>query len=190
MLSIWMLCMFQHSPTTTVFIPFVKGPASKLGPAVNADYFGRVPPDRLKVKNGVIYFKADGKARGKIGLVPKRSMGVAASYDPASQHLTLLMIDQPKKHPGYVNSMWELQDEPFSGDVINSYNDGPVDASGEQMGPFYELESSSPALDLDPGTSGTHTQTILHLYGDQDALQSVVDRIAEVDLEMVRNALK
>lgn len=190
LLSIWMLCMLQPSPTTTVFIPYIKGSEEEFGPIVNADYFGQVPPDRLKVEDGLIYFKADGKSRGKIGLPPERSKGISGSYDPVARRLTLLIFNQPKKHSGYVNSMWEIQDEPFKGDAVNSYNDGPVDDSGEQMGPFYELESSSPALALDPGTSGTHTQTILHLYGDQDDLQSVLDRIVKVDLEMVRNALK
>ncbi len=190
LLSIWMLCMLRPSPTTTVFIPYIKGSEEKLGPIVNADYFGQVPPERLKVEDGLIFFKADGKSRGKIGLPPERSRGIAGSYDPVARRLTLLIFNQPREYPGYVNSKWELQDEPFKGDALNSYNDGPVDASGEQMGPFYELESSSPALALDPGPSSTHTQTILHLYGDQDVLQSVLERIAEVDLEMVRNALK
>jgi hypothetical protein len=145
LLSIWLLCMFQPSPTTTVFIPYVEGSESDLGPIVNADYFGRVPPGRLQVEDGLVHFKADGSSRGKIGLSPQRSKGIAASYDPVAQRLTLLLFEQPKEYPGYVNSMWELQDEPYNGDAINSYNDGPVDASGEQMGPFYELESSSPA---------------------------------------------
>lgn len=189
LLSIWMLCMFQPAPATTVFIPYMKGPESEGGPIVNADYFGRVPPDRLKVEDGMIYFKADGKSRGKIGLPPGRSRGIAASYDPEAGRLTLLMFKQPREYPGYVNSMWELQQDPYGGDAINSYNDGPVDASGEQMGPFYELESSSPALALEPGASASHIQTILHLYGDQATLQSVVDKLLEVDLEKVSTIL-
>jgi len=189
LLSIWMLCMFQPSPTTTVFIPYIKGPESKRGPIVNADYFGRVPPERLKVDDGLIYFKADGKSRGKIGLPPERSKGIACSYDPAARRLTLLVFKQPREYPGYVNSMWELQDEPYKGDAINSYNDGPVDASGEQMGPFYELESSSPALALKPGASDSHIQTIIHLYGDQDALQSVLSKLVEADLGKIRTTL-
>lgn len=189
LLSIWLLCMFQPSPTTTVFIPYIEGPEEKLGPVVNADYFGRVPADRLKVEDGLIYFKADGKSRGKIGVQPQRSKGIAASYDPVARRLTLLVFKQPREYPGYVNSMWELQEEPYKGDAINSYNDGPVDASGEQMGPFYELESSSPALDLASGASGSHIQTILHLYGDQDALQTVLGRLMKADLATVSKAL-
>jgi hypothetical protein len=189
LLSIWLLCMFQPSDTTTVFVPYKEGPDSELGPVVNADYFGKVPPARLKADGGVIYFKADGKERGKIGVVPERSLGIAGSYNPAGQQLTLLIYTPPGKHDGYVNSMWEMQKKPFEGDAINSYNDGPVDASGEQMGPFYELESSSPALALVPGASASHVQTIIHLYGDEADLQTVLKQLCEVDLKTVREAL-
>jgi hypothetical protein len=189
LLSIWLLCMFKPSPTTTVFIPYRQGEASELGKIVNADYFGAVPPARLRAEDGVIYFKADGTERGKIGVTARRSLQVAGSYDPAAHRVTLLHCDPPQDRHGYVNSMWEWQDEPYQGDALNSYNDGPVDDSGEQMGPFYELESSSPALALEPGESATHTQTILHCYGDQQRLQQVVDAFAPVALAKVKTAL-
>jgi hypothetical protein len=187
LLSIWLLSMFQPSPTTTVIIPYRQGDEKDLGPVVNADYFGRVPPDRLQAEDGVIYFKADGKARGKIGLTPRRSLGLAGSYDPALPRMTLLITDPPDEGARYVNSMWELQDEPYKGDALNSYNDGPVDESGEQMGPFYELESSSPALALKPGETATHRQTLVHLYGPEKQLQAVLSRMARVDLTRVKS---
>jgi hypothetical protein len=83
--------------------------------------------------------------------------------------------------------MWELQEHPYKGDAINSYNDGPVDDSGEQMGPFYEIESSSPALALAPGEAGTHVQTIIHLYGSEADLQQAVSAAAPVDLATVKS---
>lgn len=67
----------------------------------------------------------------------------------------------------------------------------PVDDSGDQMGPFYELESSSPALALQPGGSATHTQTIIHLYGEEADLQQVLSAVAPgVELSKVRAALQ
>ncbi len=191
LLSIWILCMFQPSETTTVFVPYKQGPESELGAVVNADYFGAVPPERLKSEDGVIYFKTDGNERGKIGVTPARSTGVAGSYDPVAKRMTLLIAEEPKDASnGYVNSMWEIQEEPFSGDALNSYNDGPVDDSGEQMGPFYELESSSPALALLPDESATHTQTIIHLYGEEAELQKVLSAVAPgVELAKVKSAL-
>ncbi|MEL7337940.1 MAG: DUF6786 family protein, partial [Planctomycetota bacterium] len=190
LLSIWMLCMFQPSPTTTVFVPYKQGDESELGRVVADDYFGKVSSDRLKVTDGVVYFKCDGKQRGKIGFSPERATGIAGSYDPAIGRLTLLVYRQPQSHSGYVNSKWELQDKPYQGDAINSYNDGPVDDSGEQMGPFYELESSSPALTLGPGESDSHTQTVLHLYGERSDLQRVLSGVCDVKLDDVANAFE
>jgi hypothetical protein len=185
LLSIWMLCMFQPSPTTTVFVPFRTGDEAELGKIVSDDYFGKVPSDRLTVGDAVVYFKCDGKQRGKIGLSSERSTGIAGSYDPAVGRVTLLIYDQPHEHQGYVNSKWELQETPYEGDAINSYNDGPVGEDGEQMGPFYELESSSPALALAPNESASHQQTVLHLYGDRPALQNAISKLMEVDLDEV-----
>ena len=53
----------------------------------------------------------------------------------------------PAEDALYVNSQWGDQDDPFDGDVINSYNDGPTE-DGTIMGPFYEIEASSPAAAL------------------------------------------
>ncbi|MEM1070851.1 MAG: DUF6786 family protein, partial [Planctomycetota bacterium] len=61
LLSIWMLCMFQPSPTTTVFVPFETEVESKGGKIVTDDYFGKVSNDRMKVADSVVYFKCDGK---------------------------------------------------------------------------------------------------------------------------------
>lgn len=188
LLSIWLLCMFQSSPQTTVFVPFQRGNESELGKIVSDDYFGKIAPNRLKVSNGVVYFKCDGRQRGKIGLSPERAVGIAGSYNPELGRLTILSFQQPESHTGYVNSKWEWQDHPYQGDAINSYNDGTVGDDGEQMGPFYELESSSPALALAPGQSAEHTQTVMHCYGDREQLQSVLKRFCDVKLDEVVKA--
>lgn len=184
LLSIWMLCMFQPSPETVVFIPYNEGPVEELGPIVNDSYFGKVSPDRLKVDDGLILFVCDGKSRGKIGLPPGRSTGLAGSYDPQAGRLTLLTYSQPKDTRRYVNSEWKLQDNPYDGDAVNSYNDGPVDDTGEQMGPFYELESSSPALALKPGETATHTQQVTHLYGSRKELEAVFHALSGRPLDV------
>ena len=138
LLSVWILGQLISSPTNTVIVPFIEGPEDELGPIVNDSYFGKVPSDRLKVGKGIIYFKADGNQRGKIGLTHSRAKNFLGSYDSNDNLLTLVYYNKPDKHMGYVNSMWEIQDDPYGGDVINSYNDGPLE-DGSQLGPFYEL---------------------------------------------------
>jgi hypothetical protein len=42
LISVWILGMFNPSPSTTIVIPFVAGPEEELGPIVNDAYF-KVP---------------------------------------------------------------------------------------------------------------------------------------------------
>ncbi len=176
--SIWLLCMFNPSPTTTVFIPYK--PEGN-GVIVNDEYFGKVPSDRLIAENGTVYFKIDGRLRSKIGLPPERAKGICGSYDSDQKVLTLLWCSLPSEPKDYVNSKWGKQDDPFKGDVINSYNDGPVE-DGSIMGPFYEIETSSPAADLKPGESLTHTQQIAHIQGDEAELAKIVRKLFQLDI--------
>ena len=62
-----------------------------------------------------------------------------------NSRFTALAFTLPPAPHGYVNSKWEIQQQPYAGDVANSYNDGPPAPGAKPLGPFYELESSSPA---------------------------------------------
>jgi uncharacterized RmlC-like cupin family protein len=188
MLSIWILGMYNPGPNITVVIPFEPGPESELGPIVNDAYFGKVPAERLIVKESELYFRADGAHRSKIGLTPERSKGVAGSYDADNQVLTVVTFTQPEDYVGYVNSMWELQDKPFDGDVLNSYNDGAPAPGQPPLGPFYELETSSPAAQLDPGETLRHVQTTIHLQGEEADLDPIARKIFGVGLEDIKQA--
>ena len=190
LLSIWILGMYKHSPETVVAIPVREGDAAKLGPQVNDDYFGKVPADRLKVKDNVIFFKGDGARRSKIGVPPRRSLGVAGSYSAEQQALTLTLYPHPAGRDGYVNSAWVQQDNPFDGDAINSYNDGSPEPGKPPLGPFYELETSSPAAALKPGASITHRQTTIHLTGQPAALDGVAKKHLRATTAEIAGAFK
>lgn len=187
MLSIWILGMYKPSDQTNIVLPF---DADASGPIVNDTYFGKVPADRLKVTDNHIYFKGDGKYRSKIGLPPVRAKGVVGSYDASRNLLTIVTHTFDKSATEYVNSMWELQDKPFSGDVLNSYNDGPPKPGAKPLGPFYELETSSPALALAPKTSHTHVSKTFHFTGTREALDVISKKVLGVDLDDVVAAFK
>jgi len=184
-LSIWILGMFNPSPSMTIFIPFKQGSDEELGTIVNDTYFGKVPGDRLFVGDGILYFKGDGNYRSKIGLNPKRALSLMGSYDEEAGVLTIVHYSKPEGITDYVNSMWELQEEPFAGDAANSYNDGPVD--GNAMGPFYELESSSPAAFLTPQQSMAHLHTTIHIQGDEEDLDVIVKKLFNVNISTIKN---
>ncbi len=150
---------------------------------VTDDYFGKVPTDRLAVRDGVILFKADGKHRSKIGISPERALGLVASYDAVNTVLTIAEFTLPDGENDYVNSLWEIQQDPFNGDAINAYNDGPV--NGSQMGNLYEIESSSPAAALASDESLTHYHRTIHLKGSQEGLDKIAVKLLGVHLNEI-----
>jgi len=190
LLSIWILGMYNPSPETTVVIPFVEGDEKDLGPVVNDSYFGKVPESRLMIENGFVFFKGDGQYRSKIGLSPKRSKPILGSYDAGNHVLTIVTYTKPENVTDYVNSMWEIQEDPFAGDAVNSYNDGPPAPGAKPLGPFYELESSSPAAALSPGETLTHEQRTFHFQGSEADLDKIVWKCLGISLEKIKSALK
>jgi hypothetical protein len=182
LVSVWILGMFKPSPATTVVVPFKAGPETALGPVVNDAYFGKVPADRLVVRDGVLFFRGDGQHRSKIGIPPARAASVLGSYDAGGKVLTLVQFNRPEGTTDYVNSMWQVQDKPYAGDAVNSYNDGPTAPGAKPLGPFYELETSSPAAALAPGASLVHRHRTVHLVGDEAALDRVAKKALGVGL--------
>jgi hypothetical protein len=190
LLSIWILGMFNPSPEITIVVPFVTGPEDRLGPVANDSYFGKVPADRLVVQDGVLYFSGDGKYRSKIGLSPRRAKTVLGSYDAVNGMLTVVQYNKPAGVADYVNSMWQIQDQPYRGDVVNSYNDGPTSPGGKPLGPFYELETSSPAAALAPGESILHTHRTYHFAGSAVQLDPIAQATLGVTIAQIRAALR
>ncbi len=179
LLSIWILGMLKALPHGKVIVPFVKGSEAKLGKKATTDYFGEIPASRCTVTDEYLLLTCDGKYRCKIGISPARSKNVLGSYDPDNRVLTIVQFSLPEKAATlpYVNSLWEIQDKPFAGDVINSYNDNVL--------PFYEMETSSPAAELKPGKSITHTHRTCHMTGDLKELNGIAKAVLGVDLTKI-----
>ena len=190
LLSIWILGMLNPSDATTIVVPIKAGTEAELGKPLVDDYFGKVPADRLIVKENVAYFSGDGKCRSKIGVGPKRCRGILGSYDADGRVLTLAQFTFTEGVTDYVNSLWKLQDNPYGGDVANSYNDGPPEPGAKPLGPFYELESSSSAAALAPGESLEHTHRTIHIRGPEAKLDPIAKATLGVGIDEIKNALK
>ena len=186
-LSIWMLNMFSPGDFITVVIPFQKGDENELGPVATTDYFGEITPERIKYSDNIVFFRVDGNKRRKLGLTPKRAKPVAGSYDADNKVLTIVKYSIPDGATEYINQLWKWQENPFSGDVMNAYNDGPLE-DGSQMGPFYEIESSSPAAFLAKGESITHYHSLFHFTGPEDQLDKLSVKILGVTIEEIKQA--
>ncbi|MDN5284911.1 MAG: hypothetical protein JWR38_1185 [Mucilaginibacter sp.] len=180
---LWSLDMFTPSPATTIVVPYEE---KTTGQVATTDYFGQIPPDRVKFGNGILYFKADGKSRGKLGVPPNRVKKFAGSYDATNQVLTLITYDFDIKAT-YLNQEWKTTKDPFIGDAVNAYNDGPLE-NGTQMGPFYEIESVSPAAFLKPNEKLTHKHCVFHFTGNKEALNKIALKTLGVSIKAIQSA--
>jgi hypothetical protein len=181
---IWLLDMFRPSPETVIVIPFNNSNRDSIHRVATTNYFGEIPADRLKHDDTVLFFKADGKSRGKLGIHPDKVKPVAGSYDATNKILTIILFDV---EPGsrYLNQEWNTTKPSFSGDAMNAYNDGPL-ADGSQMGPFYEMESVSPAAFLKPGQSQRHLHSVFHFTGDEKGLNIIAEKVLGVSLDNIK----
>ncbi len=191
LVSVWILGMLNAGPRTVVIVPYRPGPESQLGPVVQSNYFGTVPAERLKILPEAVLFRADGRFRSKIGTSQRRARNVLGSIDFEAGVLTLVhftMPDDPTAHR-YLNNLWQLpQAEPYVGDVANAYNDGPNE-SGSQLGAFYEIESLSPARELQTGQSLEHCHRTVHVRAPIAVLDELAQTVLGISLEKVRRAM-
>jgi len=58
------------------------------------------------------------------------------------------------------------------------------------MGPFYEIETSSPAASLKSGEDLTHVQYTLHITGDRKLLNDVSVKALGLSLDEIENVFK
>ncbi|MEO6894979.1 MAG: DUF6786 family protein [Ginsengibacter sp.] len=178
---IWMLDMFTPSPATVIVVPYKNLSGTPFNKVVTSDYFGQIPPERLKHTEEMLFLKADGKSRGKLGVAPGFAKTIAGSYDPQHKVLTIINYDLDSSAK-YLNQEWNTTKPTYSGDAVNAYNDGPL-ADGSQMGPFYEMESVSPAAFLKPGQSLSHDHAVYHFTGDEKGLNEISQKLLGVSLQ-------
>ena len=187
LLSVWILGMFNPSPGAVIIIPY-QGDKNELRQIVNDSYFGTIPDDRLKLVGKTIFFKADGQYRSKIGMLPENAPEYLGSYDSDNRVLTVVKYTKPDNELNYVNSLWEIQKEPFRGDAINAYNDGAPAPGAKPLGPFYELETSSPARELEPGQFITHSHATFHFKGTEEELDPIMKKLFNISIEEAKKA--
>lgn len=185
---IWILDMMKNTPSTVIVVPYKNAAGANFNDVATTNYFGEIPADRLKHDDNRLLFKADGKSRGKLGIKPKYAKPVIGSYDAENKVLTVAIFE-PDASAKYLNQEWNTTKPSFSGDAVNAYNDGPL-ADGSQMGPFYEIESVSPAAFLKPNQSIVHKQAVYHFTGDEKSLDTISQKILGVTLNEVQTAFK
>ena len=179
---IWILDMFPPSDKTTTVILSKHG----AGSPATTNYFGEIPSDRIKLVDSTVFFKADGKQRGKLGIHPDRAKDIAGSYDAGKNVLTIIKYSlEPSEK--YLNQEWRTDKPAFSGDAMNAYNDGPL-PDGKQLGPFYELESVSSALFLPVSHTAYHHHAVYHFTGSEQQLNNISEKVLGVSIQTIKQA--
>jgi hypothetical protein len=182
---LWNLDMFSPSAKAVTVVPYNEKATGKVA---TTDYFGQIPPDRLKDEKGILLLKADGKSRGKLGLPPNRAKTMTGNYDGQNNVLTITLFEVDPKAT-YLNQEWKTDKDPLIGDAVNAYNDGPL-ADGSQLGPFYELESVSPGAFLKPKESLSHKHCVFHFTGNKDELNQIALKTLGISLQDIQAAFK
>ena len=153
-----LLDMFKSSLSTVVVIPYTDDFDS---------YFGEIPADRIRYAENTLFFRADGKSRGKWDIHPCRAKRVMGSYDAEHGLLTITQFDVGigARH---LNQKWTVD--------------------GSQLGPFYELESASPAAALAPGGLQIYNHSVFHFTGAETALDKICRRTLGMPVETIKMA--
>ncbi|MFC3120699.1 DUF6786 family protein [Agaribacter flavus] len=184
MLSIWDLSAFAPSDKTTVIMPF-KGKLKQ-----PTTYFNDNVPTHFHIANNKLYYRADAKHMNKIGIPIENTLPYLGSYDAVRNLLTIVTFSFNQEDKYYNNSVWfEEGYEPYNGEAINLFNDGPLDDQ-PPFGPFYELETSSSAKPLKAGASQQHIHRVYHLTGQRKALNKVSLAVLGVNLDTVEAVFK
>ena len=193
LIGIWILSMFNASDQAAVIAPFkTSGDQSK--PAYNDEYFGKVSkdtPERLKVVDQAVIFRGDARKVGKFGISQERTTGLAGSFDFGKNLLTVVRFSVPQTMERYGNSTWHVdQEDPYSGDAFQSYNNGDNEKPGEVASDaFYEIESASPVRALRKGESIRHRHAIYHFQGPREELEKLGSKLLGVSLKKIEEAM-
>jgi len=165
LISIWILGCIIPTDGTVAIIP-TRGQIDEV-----TNYFTPLDDSRMRIKDGIVYYKADANYLNKIGILPENTISVFGSYSPELNLLTIIEFTF-EDSPLYTNSQKTEQTDPYRGDVINIFNDGITPTAGP-FGPFYELESSSSARELKTGEEIVHVSRTYHFEGAEDNLDKI-----------------
>lgn len=189
MLNLSVQSCFNANKTVRVFVPYRPGEPSKLGDIVRDNYFeslGTQTSGRLVIAPDYVQLKCDGQNRSGIGISPRRSEGIILSYDVANNLLTVVMYIKPSGLRGYLANSWRRNSEMFDGDAISLYNNGPLARTSMVAAPFYEISTSSPALELAAGKSQFHLQRTFHFHGSEYDLGLISYKLAGISITQLR----
>ena len=176
---IWFLLMLRGSDDFFIVAPIKDGGGREV-----IDYEfdgGPIGPDRLQVRQDrkYLWYKGDGRGRGKIGQTPARAAGIAYGLDLDHEMLTVLTYDVDPE-AAYLDNRWTEKAHASGGDVMDAYNNF---AETEALpGRFCEIEAVSPALALRPDESAALVTSTTFIQAKRATLLEVIQETSGCDL--------
>lgn len=182
LLSIWNLSAFHPSISTTVVIP-LNAALDKV-----TQYFDNDDPKLARIIDDRVFYHVDGQYMNKIGVPVVNTKPIMGSYDSRRQLLTIITFNiLGEKQAKYVNSVWDWSADPYDGEIIQIFNDGPELTRGQPFGPLYEMESSSAALELSPGQSQSHYHHTFHFQGREEDLNPISKKLLGLEISKIKS---
>lgn len=181
LLNIWILGKFKPADSGWAIIPTTKNAF------INQNYFEADLSKRLIETPNYSLLHVDGSKKAKIGIAPQHDKNVLGSFDFEKNELTVVTY-QTDKNQVFLNSEWCVQPKPYSGDVLNVYNDGP-NPDGSILGPYYELETSSSSRELQPNEHIAHVHNTFHFTGALNQLNQIAQSFLDVDLHEIKRLI-
>ena len=83
------------------------------------------------------------------------------------------------------SNVWKPETGLLSIWMLGMYNPSP-EPGKPPLGPFYELETSSPAAAFKPGETLRHVQRTFHIQGSQEQLGPLARRLLGTKLDVIK----
>ena len=179
--SIWTLGQWLSYPDSVVILPFQKeGP----GEAVCTEYFSTLAPDSApppanlwSQQSDHLLVSGSGRAQTKMEIYGKRGVGRLAGVDVKNSTLNILDFDCYPRMDYVASYEMSYQGDRYAGGSSSCF------VLSDQLGipPFYELESCSPALFLQPGEQYCHRARTYKIRGKKNKIAAMCKRHFNAD---------
>ena len=192
LVSIWILGMLAAGPQTVVMVPYRPGPEAELGPVVNSNYFGTVPPERLETTPQAILFRGDANYRASWA---PRNAGRKMCWGPSTTNRACSRWSTsacPTIPPNTTTSIasGKCRRRSLFGGTWSTPTTTVLRRPGKKgLGAFFEIESLSPALSLTTGQTLVHQHRTLHVQAPLPLLAQLAKVVLGVDLDEVRRQM-
>ena len=175
--GIWNAGTFLGTDGATVILPLRRG--KNLDDLLT--YMGPLGEERLWQNGSAAYFRGDGRYRSKVGIPPRVARDTYAAYVPEADRLTIVRFSLAGDTL-YANTAVSIQDDPYRGEAIPIYNNGPLDYQPTEEVSFFELESTSALRELKPGWMIGHSHEVYHLIGEREDLAPLCRQLTGAEL--------